>query len=84
MHDAIAAEKTGVAATAIITDRFVQTAQAMAQVSGMPAFPFAVIPHPISHNDDAALHAKAVEALQQCIAILVQPEKILYRCERSE
>ena len=73
MHDAIAAEKAGVAATAIITDRFVPTARAMAQVSGVPAFPFAVIPHPLSHNDDAVVRAKAVEALQQCVAILVQP-----------
>jgi hypothetical protein len=73
MHDAIAAEKAGITATAIITDRFVPTARAMAQVSGMPAFPFAVIPHPISHNDDAALRAKAIEALRQCVAILVQP-----------
>jgi hypothetical protein len=73
VHDAIAAEKTGMTATAIITDRFVQTAQAMAQVSGMPGFPFAVIPHPISNNDDAVLHTKAVEAVQQCVAILLQP-----------
>jgi sugar/nucleoside kinase (ribokinase family) len=73
VHDAIAAEKAGITATAIITDRFVPTAQAMAQVAGMPEFPFAVIPHPISNNDDAALRAKAVEAVQQCVAILLQP-----------
>jgi hypothetical protein len=73
LHDAIAAEKAGMTATAIITDRFVQTAQAMARVSGMPDFPFAVIPHPISNNDDATLRAKAAEAVQQCVVILVQP-----------
>ncbi len=65
-------EKVGITATAIITDRFVQTAQAIAQVSGMPGFPFAVIPHPISNNDDAVLRAKAAEALRQCVAILAQ------------
>jgi hypothetical protein len=75
VHDAITAEKAGVVATAIITDRFVQSAQAMAQVSGMPGFPLAVIPHPISNNDDAVLRAKAAEAVQQCVAILVQPEE---------
>ena len=57
-------------ATAIITDRFVQTAQVMAQVSGMPGFPFAVIPHPISNNDDTVLRTKAAEAVRQCVAIL--------------
>lgn len=72
MHDAIAAENAGIAATAIITDRFVATGQAMAQVSGRPAFPLAVIPHPISNNDDAMLRAKAAEAVRQCAAILVQ------------
>jgi hypothetical protein len=66
-------EHTGIAATAIITDRFVPTAQAMAQMSGMPGFPFAVIPHPISHNNDAELRAKAASAMQQCVAILTQP-----------
>lgn len=74
MHDAILIEQTGIAATAIITDRFVQTVQAMAQASGRPGFPFAVIPHPISHNDDPALRAKAALAVQQCVAILTQPE----------
>jgi hypothetical protein len=73
MHDAIVVEIMGIAATAIITDRFVPTAQAVAQVSGMPGFPFAVIPHPISHNDDAELRAKAALAVQQCVAILTQP-----------
>ena len=71
MHDAISAEKTGVAATAIITDRFVQTAQVMAQVSGMPDYPFAVIPHPISNNSDAVLREKAAAAVRQCVSFLL-------------
>jgi hypothetical protein len=65
-------EKAGIAATAIITERFTQTAQAMAQISAMPGFPFAVIPHPISNNSDAVLREKAIAAVQQCVTILVQ------------
>jgi hypothetical protein len=72
LHDAVTAEKAGLTATAIITDRFVPTAQAMAQVSGRPGFPFAVIAHPIANNDDATLRHKAEEAVQQCVAILAQ------------
>ena len=68
-------ESTGIAATAIITNRFVPTAQAVAQGFGRPGFPFAVIPHPISHNDDAELRAKAALAVQQCVAILTQPSR---------
>jgi hypothetical protein len=68
----VSAENAGITATAIITDRFVQTAQVMAQVSGRPGFPFAVIPHPISNNDDTVLRTKAEAAIQQCVAILLQ------------
>jgi hypothetical protein len=74
LHDAVTAEKTGITATAIITDRFVQTAQAMAEVSGMPGFPFAVIAHPIANNDEATLRSKAAAAVQQCVSILAQRE----------
>ncbi len=70
MHDAVTAEKTGITATAIITDRFVQTAQIMAQVSGRPAFPFAVISHPIANNNDEVLRTKAETAVAQCVEIL--------------
>jgi deoxyribose-phosphate aldolase len=73
VHDAIAAENAGLVATAIITDCFVPMAQAMAQVSGRPEFPCAVIAHPISNNADAVLRAKAAEAVRQCVAILLQP-----------
>ena len=59
-------------ATAIITDRFVQTARVMAQVSGIPEYPFAVIPHPISNNNTAVLQAKAEDATRQCVEILLK------------
>jgi hypothetical protein len=72
LHDAITAEKAGITATAIITDRFIQSAQAMAQVAGMPGYPFVVIAHPIAHNDDTVLQAKAADAVRQCVAILLQ------------
>ena len=54
-----------------MTDRFTATAKAMARTTGVPDFPFAVIPHPISNNDDAVLRAKAREAVVQCVEILV-------------
>jgi hypothetical protein len=66
----VSAEKAGITATAIITDRFVQTAQAMAAVSGMPGYPFVVIAHPIANNDDDMLRAKAQAVVQQCLTIL--------------
>ncbi len=74
MHDALTAEKAGVAATAIITDRFVPTAKAMATVQGMSDYPFAVIPHPIASNSEQTLREKAEAAVRQCVAILLQGE----------
>ena len=74
MHDALTAEKAGVAATAIITDRFVPTAKAMATVQGMSDYPFAVIPHPIASNSEQTLREKAADAVRQCVAILLQGE----------
>ncbi|MGE0684266.1 MAG: hypothetical protein AB7P69_25585 [Candidatus Binatia bacterium] len=71
MHDAISAEKAGILATAIITDRFRETAQVMARVSGMPDYSFVVIPHPISNNTEEILRAKAEDAVRQCLAILL-------------
>jgi len=44
----------------------------MAQVAGMPGYPFVVIAHPIAHNDDTVLQAKAADAVRQCVAILLQ------------
>lgn len=41
----------------------------MAQISGMPDYPFVVIPHPISNNSEVVLRAKAEEAVRQCLAI---------------
>jgi len=56
-----------------MTDRFARTAALMAEVCGLPDYRFAVIPHPISSNDDAALRAKAAEAVRQCVELLRTP-----------
>jgi len=53
-----------------MTDRFVRTAQLMAEACGLPDYRFAVIAHPISSNDDAALRAKAEDAVRQCVDLL--------------
>jgi hypothetical protein len=55
-----------------MTDRFVRSAQVMAQVNGIPDYPFAVIAHPVASDDDAALAAKAVAALPDVVAILTR------------
>jgi hypothetical protein len=56
----------------VITDRFVVTARAIAELNGMPDYPFAVIAHPIANNGDAELRAKAEQAVDQIVAILTR------------
>jgi hypothetical protein len=72
LHDALSAEKVGIPAAAVITDRFTQTARLIAQFNGMADYPFAVIAHPIADNSDDELRIKAVEALNQVARILIE------------
>jgi hypothetical protein len=44
----------------------------MAQVSGIPEYPFAIIPHPISNNSPEVLRAKAEDAVRQIVPILLE------------
>ena len=53
-----------------MTDRFERSAQVVAQVNGVPGYPFAVIAHPVANNDDAALRAKAEIALRRIVPLL--------------
>ena len=55
-----------------MTDRFVKSAQIVAQLNGLPDYPFAVIGHPVASDDDAALRAKAEIAVQQLVPILTR------------
>jgi hypothetical protein len=72
LHDAIAAERRGIPAAAVMTDRFVRSAEVVAQVNGLPDYPFAVIAHPVANDSDMALAAKAQIAAEQVVRILTQ------------
>jgi hypothetical protein len=72
MHDALAAETRGIPAVAVMTDRFEPTARAVAEVNGIPDYPYVVIAHPIANNSDAELRAKAEAVIDRVIALLTQ------------
>ena len=79
MHDAVSAEKLGIPAACIITDRFVRSARVMAEFVGMPRYPVAIIPHPISDNTEQEIRAKAEAVVRQAMGLLLsapgsQPE----------
>lgn len=66
------AERLGIPAVGIMTDRFVVTARLVGQLNGLPDYPFAVIAHPVANNDDAALRAKARAAVDQIVPMLTR------------
>jgi hypothetical protein len=68
LHDALSAERRGIPAVAIMTDRFVVTAREMAALQGLPEYPFVVIDHPIAGNPDAELRDKAERVVSSIVA----------------
>jgi hypothetical protein len=72
LHDAIAAERRGIPAAAVMTDRFVRSAQVVAQLNGLPDYPFVVIGHPVANDNDEALQAKAEAAVPRIVEILTR------------
>jgi hypothetical protein len=72
MHDALAAEIRGIPAVAVMTDRFEATARAVAELNGLPAYPYVVIEHPIANNTDEVLRTKAEAVIGRVIALLTE------------
>ena len=74
MHDAIAAERRGIPAVAVMTDRFERSARVMAELNGLPGYPFAVIGHPVANDSDEALRLKAEIAVRRIVPLLTARE----------
>jgi hypothetical protein len=72
LHDAIAAERQGVPAIAVMTERFVSAAELMCRALGMPNYRFVVIGHPISSASDAELWQYARMTIAQAPPLLLQ------------
>jgi len=64
----------GIPAVGIMTDRFQRSAQLMAELNGLPGYPFAVIDHPIANNSDDLLRQKAEIAVAKIIPLLMERE----------
>jgi hypothetical protein len=63
------AERLGVPAVAVMTERFVSAAELMSRVLGMPGYRFAVIGHPVSSVTDEGLAAMARATIAQAMAL---------------
>ena len=71
MLDAIKFEKHGVPAVAVVTQPFVPTATAVADMNGMPDYPFVVVAHPFGSLDDTTVRARADAALSSIEQLLL-------------
>lgn len=70
MHDGIELEKLGVPSAVLITHEFVNQAKAIAEIQGIPDYPFAIIDHPIGRLTPEALRGRAEAAMPQILKIL--------------
>jgi hypothetical protein len=57
----------------VMTERFVSAAELMARVLGMPGYPFAIIPHPVSSATDDGLRDAARIATDAVRRLLLSP-----------
>jgi hypothetical protein len=73
LHDAVTAERLGVPAIGVMTERFVSAADLMARVLGMPGYPFAIIPHPVSSATDDKLRDMAKITADAVCRLLLSP-----------
>ena len=64
------ADLKGVPAISVMTTAFVDAAELMARVHGVPDHPFAVIQHPISNANDELLADKAETAVAEAVRVL--------------
>jgi hypothetical protein len=70
MHDALAAERRGIPAVAIMTEPFAETARGVAALNGLEDYPFVIIGHPIAGDSDDELRAKAELAVERLVPLL--------------
>jgi len=71
VHDAISAERLGIPAVGVMTNRFLPTARTMATFLGFADYPVVSIEHPISNNTEAENHQHAEEVLRQSVRLLL-------------
>ena len=71
MHDGIEMEKLGVPTASIVTHVFINTANAMTKMMGVPGFDYVVAQHPLSSLTDTEVKARAEELAPEVERILL-------------
>jgi hypothetical protein len=71
VYDSLKLEALGVPAIAICTEPFESGAKAIANLGGMPDYPFALIQHPIGSLTREQIRERAIEAAPQILSSLL-------------
>lgn len=71
MHDSITIEQHGIPSAYVCTDQFLPTVRAMAEVLGLPAYPYAAVEHPIGRATDDQLRRKAESIADRVCQLLL-------------
>ncbi|MDO8531536.1 MAG: hypothetical protein Q7T26_05115 [Dehalococcoidia bacterium] len=75
MGDAIELTQRGVPAVALVTQRFLALAQAVARGKGVPNLPIVVLPPNVDYMSEAELGPVADTAFDEAVSKLVRPGK---------
>jgi hypothetical protein len=69
LHDAVAIDRIGVPAVALISDQFRNGAATVARMRGADGYRFTVVQHPLGSLNEERLWERAEEAYPQIVAI---------------
>ena len=72
--DGIAFEAAGLPAAAICSDAFRVTADAMAELRGVPGYRYATTPHPVAVLTPDQVKLRAAQVLDDVMSLLTEPE----------
>ena len=72
--DGIAFEAAGLPAAAICSDAFRVTADAMAEIRGVPGYRYATTPHPVAVLTADQVKQRAAQVLDNVMNLLTEPE----------
>ncbi len=72
MRDAIELEWNGVPSVAIIAEPLVGSAEAMKKLSGMPDYPYIVVPYPVGSMSPEEIRNRAKEITPRIIELLTR------------
>jgi hypothetical protein len=71
--DGILLEQAGIPAAVIVSDAFMVSANAMADLRHAPGYAYVTTPHPVANLTAAGVRARAAQAVPAIVALLTEP-----------